>query len=225
MVTFTLLGDYNRLVDIVEFVKSYPIKEFVKGEMLLGEGEQTETVLIIREGAVKVYSVDDSGGERLLWLSGRYDIIPTENLLSPLTTAHYFYTAFSDGSAYIVSKKDLLDASIKDNGVMLQVARGMSEHNDDLLARIDTIGQTNLRSRVLFMLHNISTKFSSAAIVELHEIGLNLTHQDIADMVHSTREATSVILKQLQDEGFIDYSRLTFTVYCEKISSEINTPQ
>lgn len=215
---------YNRSMDIVEFVKSFPIKTFAKGEMLLNINQETDTILIVREGVVKVSSVDELGNERLLWIAGRYDIVPTENLFNAVTTTQYFYTAFSEGSAYEVGKKDLIDASTKDPRILSQLARGLSEHHDDLLSRLNSIEQPNLRTKILFMLHAICIKFSGAEIVHLHDIGLNLTHQDIADMVHATREATSIELKQLSDEGYIDYSRSSFTVFCKKIGDEIKAP-
>jgi len=211
-------------MDIVTFVKSFPIKSFTKNEVLLSINQATDTILILREGTVKVSSVDESGSERLLWIAGRYDVIPTESLFRPVTTAQYFYTAFSDGSAYAVSKKEFLEAASREPEIMFQVARGLSEHHDDLLGRLNSLEQPNLRSKILYMLQSLCIKFSGADIVQLHEVGLNLTHQDIADMVHATREATSIILKQLQEEELIDYTRQSFTVYCGKISDEIKAP-
>lgn len=208
-------------MDLVEFIKSFPVSSFTKGEALLSANEQTETVLIIRDGIVKVTSFSDEGSERLLWLAGRYDIVPTEGIFKPITMPRYFYTAFSDGSAYVVNKKDLLDKAHSEISVMTQVARGLSEHHDDLLSHLNGVEQSNLRGKIAYVLQTVCEKFSGSDVVALHEIGLNLTHQDIADMVHASREAVSIELKQLQDEGFVDYSRTSFTVYAAKIVSEI----
>ena len=208
-------------MDLVEFIKSFPISTFIKGEALLSAHEQTDTVLIVREGIVKVTSFSDEGDERLLWLAGRYDIVPTEGIFKAISTPRYFYTAFSNGSAYTVNKKDLLDKAHSNITVMTQVARGLSEHHDDLLSHLNGIEQSNLRGKIIYVLQTVCEKFSGADIVALHEIGLNLTHQDIADMVHASREAVSIELKQLQEEGFVEYSRSSFTVYAEKIAQEI----
>lgn len=211
-------------MNVIEYIKSFPIVEFSKGETLLNAGQETDKILVVREGTVKVVSIDDEGCEKLLWLAGRYDIVPGENLFSPHTTAIYFYTAFSSGSAYVVDKKDFLEKATRDAGIMTEVARGLSEHHDDLLGRLNSVEQPSLRLKILFMLDAICTKFSGSEVVKLHEIGLNLTHQDIADMVRATREATSIELKRLHDERFVRYSRSSFTVYAKKIADEIKVP-
>ena len=208
-------------MDLVEFIKSFPVNSFIKGEALLSANEQTDTILLIREGIVKVTSFSDDGNERLLWLAGRYDIVPTESIFKSVTTPRYFYTAFSDGSAYVVNKKDLLDKAHSSIEVMTQVARGLSEHHDDLLSHLNGIEQSNLRGKILYVLQTVCEKFSGADVVALHEMGLNLTHQEIADMVHASREAVSIELKQLQKDGFVEYSRSSFTVYAAKIANEI----
>lgn len=208
-------------MELVEFIKSFPLRSFTKGEMLFSVGEQTDTILIIREGFVKVTSLSDEGSERLLWLAGRYDIVPTEGIIKPVTTPRYFYMAYSEGSVYVVNKKDLLEKANKSTAIMAQIARGLSEHHDDLLQHLDGIEQPTLRNKILYLLRTLCEKFSGADVVALHDIGLNLTHQDIADMVHASREAVSIELKQLQQEGFVAYSRSSFMVYAGKIAELI----
>jgi CRP-like cAMP-binding protein len=211
-------------VDIISYVKSFPLRTFLKGELLLSPGDDTDKLLIIRDGAVKLSSVDEAGSERLLSIAGRYDVVPTERLFHPVVNVQYFYTAFSDGSAYTVDKKDFLDKAAKDPNILGQIARGLSEHHDDLLSRLNGVEQSHLRMKILFMLDALCTKFAASDVVLLHEIGLNLTHQDIADMVGATREATSIELKILLDEGLVEYSRSSFTVYASKVADEIKVP-
>jgi len=211
-------------MDIIEYIKSFPMITFSKGEVLLSAEEETDRLLVVREGMVKVSSIDEVGNERLLWIAGRYDVVPTERLFSPTTSTQYFYTAYCDGNAYTVDKKDFLEKATKDANIMYQIARGLSEHHDDLLSRLNSLEQPNLRAKILFMLDAICTKFSGAGVVHLHEIGLNLTHQDIADMVDASRESTSIELKKLHDERFVKYSRSSFTVFAKRIADEIRTP-
>lgn len=211
-------------MDAVAFIKSFPVHTFQKGEIILNAAQETEQVYVIQSGAVKISSVNEDGVERLLSMAGKYDVVPAEKLFSPKVVTRYFYTAFCDVSVYVLDKKSFLEAAAKDLSILHQIARGMGDHYDDLLSRLHSVEQSTLKSKVLHMLHAFSTKFSAADVVHLHEIGLNLTHQDIADMVHATREATSIELKKLFDEGFITYDRSSFTVFVKKITQEISAP-
>lgn len=207
-------------MNVVEYIKAFPIKSFTKNEVLLNAGETCDRLFAIREGFAKISSLDDYGNQKLLWVVGRYDIVPLENLFQS-GQAHYFYTALSNGSMYVIDKKALLNETDKSPVLMGQIARGLSEHYDDLLSRMNGVEQSNIRSKIMYTLLNLANKFGASEAVDLNEIGLNITHQDIADMIGATRETTSVELKRLSDSGMIKYSRSSFEVFTDKISSEI----
>jgi len=210
-------------MDIVNYVKSFPIREFSKDETLITSGEPNDTLFAIREGFVKVSALDDAGRQKLLWIAGRYDIVPVEQLFSK-RPVNYFYSGFTDGSAFVMNKTDLLEHLKERPEVMAEIAHGLSEHYDDLLGRMNAVEQSDIRSKLLHVIHNITVKFSSSDKPALHEIGLNLTHQDLADMIGSTREAVSLEMAKLRDEGLVDYSRSTFIVDINAIESQIEAP-
>jgi CRP/FNR family transcriptional regulator len=163
------------------------------------------------------------GRQKLLWVAGRYDVVPVENLFSK-NDIHYFYTAFSDGSVYAIDKAKFMDAARTNVSYMTQVAQGLSEHYDNLLGRLNGIEQSDLRTKIMHVLHNLSTKFDTAPIVRMHKMGLNLTQQDIADMVGATREATSIELKKMRKDGMIYYTRSSFTIFSDVLAEKLNTP-
>lgn len=203
-------------MDIVDFVKQFPRREFKKGELVMSEGDISETLLAIVSGFISVTSVDDAGDERLLWIAGRYDIAPTERLFSRHSPLQFFYTALSDGIAYQINKADFLNYAKTDLTMMTEVAMNMSSHYDDLLARINTVEQTNIRGKLIATLHYLAQRFSADDTVDLYLLGLRLTHQDIAKMIGSTRETTSLELQRLQRDGYISYDRTRFIVHVSK---------
>ena len=197
----------------LEFLRSFPIIQYQKGESVLQEGEVSRTLLAIRSGFVKVCSIDISGNQHFLWLAGRYDIVPTEHLFSKTSPLNFFYTALSDGSAYKIDKAQFLDFAQTDAQLMNEIARSMGDHYDDLLTRVNSAGQASVHERLISTLTYLAKRFSANTVVDLHEIGLILTHQDIADMVGSTRETTSLELEKLRKAGLIEYSRTKFIIH------------
>lgn len=203
-------------MDTVDFVKQFPLRSFSKGEVVMSEGDVFDKLLAIQSGFMKITSLDDNGVERVLWIAGRYDIVPTEQLFSRRGPLAFFYTALTDCTAYEVKKAEFL-AHVKDNlGLMTDIATTMSAQYDDLLLRVDSIGQSSVREKLLSTLRYLAERFSASNSVDLHALGLNLTHQDIAEMIGSTRETTSLELQKLRQEGYIDYSRNKFVIYLER---------
>jgi CRP/FNR family transcriptional regulator len=203
-------------MDIVEYVKNCPVRHFTKGEVMLSEGDVSDTLLAIRSGYIKVTSLDDDGNERMLWIAGRYDIVPTERLFSRHSPLQFFYTALSDCDVYEINKADFITKAKADVKLMTEVATSMSSHYDDLLARVNTIGQTTIHDKLLATLYYVASRFSADQSVDLYQLGLHLTHKDLAEMIGSTRETTSVELQKLRRAGSIEYDRTRFIVHTDK---------
>jgi CRP-like cAMP-binding protein len=206
-------------MDVIDYVKNCPTHLFSKGETIIGEGAVSNTLLAIRTGFVKVTSIDTQGNERMLWIAGRYDIVPTERLFSLHSPLHFFYTALSDCEVYEINKADFLQKAKADLSLISEIASSMSEHYDDLLSRINSVGQASIREKLVATLRYVAERFSADSSVDLYEIGLHLTHKDLAEMIGATRETTSLELQKLKQAGYIDYSRAHFIVHVDKIGS------
>lgn len=200
----------------VEYIKKFPLQTFARGEVLLQKGDPLTHLFAVREGFVKVTSINDEGVERLLWIAGRYDVAPTEQLFSQSGKVRYFYTAMTSGSYYAIPKKDFLQLAADEPRVMTEIARNMSLHYDDFLQRIDAVDNATVKDRLIRTLHYLAERLSADNAVDLYSHGLRLTHQDLAAMIGSTRETTSLTLAELRREGKVDYSRTFFRVFIDQ---------
>lgn len=199
-------------MDIVTFVKQFPVKSFSKGQVLLSEGDITDSLLAIRSGFVKVLTHDTNGSERILWIAGRYDIAPSEQLFAIRRPLQFSYIALSDGQAYLINKTSFLKTANADAVLMGEIARSMSGHYDDLLSRISSAEQTSVRQKLIATLLYLASRFSAESSVDLYRLGLHLTHEDIATLIGSTRETVSLELQKLRQNGIIAYDRQSFVI-------------
>lgn len=208
-------------MDIANYIQQFPAKSFRRGELLLQKGDSTNQLMAIREGFVKVISINANGVERLVWVAGRYDIAPTEQLFSKHGKVRFFYTALTDGSFYDVDKTSLLEIADKDPILMAEIAKNMSLHYDDFLQRIDTVDSATVKERLMRTLCYLAERLSADSTVDLFEYGLRISHQDVSSMIGSTRETTSVMMSELRHEELVQYSRQKLTVYVDKIKATL----
>lgn len=199
-------------MDIVNFVKQFPLKTFQKGDILLHAGEKTDRLFAIVQGYVKVTALHENGAEQLIWVEGRYDIAPTEHLFSYAKDLSFYYTAITSGSYYEIDKKKFVQHAKDNPELMSEIAYSMSTHYDDLLQRIKAMGTPTVRDRLIATLCYIAERFSAEETIDLFELGLKLTHSDWAAMVASTRETVSLEFSQLMKQGLIDYDRTKLIV-------------
>jgi CRP/FNR family transcriptional regulator, cyclic AMP receptor protein len=203
----------------IDFVKKFPLRPFKKGELLLREGDAADTLLALQTGFVKVTTIFDDGSQRLLSIAGRYDVVPVEQLFSTRSDLRFFYTAMSDGSAYHVDKQTFLHHAADQPSLMNEIARGISQHHDELLDRLLVASNPTVQTKLTAVLGYIAQRFSADTIVDLHTLGLRLTHQDIAEMIGATRETTSLALEVLRRDGVIDYSRDHFVIHTDQLAA------
>lgn len=203
--------------DFVEAIKQFPLRKFSKGDVILQAGQPANTLYAIRSGYAKVDSLSNNGSEQLIWIAGRYDMIPTESLFRRRGELHFFYSALTAIEVYEIPKNTFL-SMCDDNPLLIrEIAQSMSAHYDDLLIRLRSVEQSSIRDKLIHTLHYMASRFSGDSVVHFRDLGLQLTHQDIGRMIGATRETTAIELKRLKDDGLIAYSRSDFTVYTDKL--------
>lgn len=209
-------------MDSVEFIKQFPVRSFDKGSLIMSEGSGVDQLFAIRSGYIKVSSLNTEGIQRLLWIAGRYDLAPTEQLFSRRASVTFYYTALTDVVAYVIPKDVFLTHAHENPAFLYEIAAGMSGHYDDLLHRLHSLEQTSIRDRLIHTLHYLAKRFSADDMVDLHRLNLRLTHQDLADMIGATRETTSLELQKLRRSGLVEYNRSSFIIYTDKLSEALS---
>jgi CRP-like cAMP-binding protein len=204
--------------DLIDYIKSCPLRHFSKGDVLPLHMAGSPILWAVQSGYVKVSSVDALGNEQFLWIKVRLDIVPSERLFSRLPSEAFFYTALCDVNAYELPKERFLEQARGNIEIMSEISRSMSSHYDDLLTRLQATEEANARNKLIHTLHHIARKVSAGKIVNFHQLGLQLTHDDISKLIGSTRETTATELKKLKDEGLIDYSRAALSVNTDKLN-------
>jgi CRP-like cAMP-binding protein len=208
-------------MDIVNYIQQFPTKDFRRGELLLQKGDPGMNLMAIRDGFIKVTSISASGVERLLWIAGRFDIAPTEQLFSTHNEVRFFYTALTDGSFYEINKKELLTIAKEHPPVMAEIAKNMSLHYDDFLQRVDAVDNTTVKERLMRTLLYLAERLDADSEVDLYAYGLKLSHQELSEMIGATRETTSLMLSELRKENLIQYSRQELIISVDKLKSTL----
>lgn len=209
---------YTKYMEVTEFIQRFPLRAFAKHEVLLSEGMPLTLLFVPTKGYIKVTSIDDAGVEHLLWIAGPHDIVPLEHLLTLDSEIAYFYTAITDSTMHVIQKHAFLEYVAAHPKAMTNIATDISNYTDDLLQRIDATSQQTVRGKLLATLHYLAARFATGNAVDLHAIGLPLTHLDFAEMIGATRETTSIELSQLKSEGYVSYTRSSFVIYKDKFS-------
>jgi len=170
------------------------LKRFKAGEMLMQPGQYFRSTMLITEGRVKLYRQGDEGDEFFMYyLEPGSACALSMVCAAKQETSEIMAKAVEDTTAILVPIA-LMDQLMRDYKswyyFVLETYRSRFE---ELLTVIDNIAFKSMDERLEFYLKNQYTKSKTRQ--------LNITHQEIANDLNSSREVISRLLKKMEQKG------------------------
>jgi CRP/FNR family transcriptional regulator len=178
------------------------VKTIPTDEVLIRTGQYIKSALLVIEGTLKIFRENDEGAEFLM-----YYLQPGEACAISLVCA-------SKMEASKVMVKSVEESIIKMVPIQL-MDQWMSKYKswyyyvletyrnrfEELLILIDHVAFRNMDERLIFYLKRYAKAHKTNFI--------NLSHQQIADELNSSREVISRLLKKLEQKKLLALSRNT----------------
>ena len=178
------------------------LKEAKAGTTLLKMGQNIKSAMLVVEGTIKLYQEDETGGEYFM-----YHLNPGE--ACAVTLVCNYHHEQSQVLAKAVTDIQYLAIPIEFMEKWLNefkswhyfVIKTYRSRYEELLKTIHEIAFKNMDERLEFYILKYVKQFG--AIV-------NLTHQDIANDLNTSREVISRLLKKMEHNGWIIMNRNSF---------------
>jgi CRP/FNR family transcriptional regulator len=192
----TIFNDVNLLGEIKKFAR---VKHVAQDETLITPGEKIFFVPIVRKGVLRIVRQGDDGREVFL-----YHLYPGQTCAMAINCCQSH-------------KESMIKAIAEDDTEVLQIPVGMvedwfkypewktfinstySSRFAELLEVIDLIAFHNMDRQVLHYLKERS-KASNSRVIQI-------THQQIADELHTHREAISRLLRTMEQKDMLRLGR------------------
>ena len=174
-------------------------KELRKKDILFYEGEPCDVIYFIHRGRVKVYKTTEDGREQIVNLLGKGDIFPHVGWYVGST---YPATAESleDGQLYFLFINKFIQLLEENPRLMLKLLQEFDGKIRELQGRLSNVLSRDMTEKILNVLYSL-VKDKGKKNEDGYLLEIELTHQDIANMVGTTRETASRILSQLKKDG------------------------
>ncbi|WP_042168030.1 Crp/Fnr family transcriptional regulator [Paenibacillus gorillae] len=200
--------------DLLELDHMAPMVHFnaiAKGQVIQTPDMVRDSLFFIKEGKLRLYKLDGEGRQFTAGILGK------GNMFGEIASF-----SFGTNGLYIETMEETVLCSVpKDNFENFLTKRPhlamkfltefskMLKERDEMLEQM-AIG--DLRSRVLHLLLKLSERFGSEQKGAFTVIELDLTHQEIANMIGATREGVTVVLQDLKKCGAVETGRRTAAV-------------
>lgn len=182
--------------DLQILLKRSTIRQYKKNTIIVNKGDESDSLYVILDGNLNAY-VDDDGKELILSKMGPGESFGELSLLSNHTRSASVISTTACKLA-IISKPVFMDCLSRHPEIAYNIIQSLINRVHNLTENISNLALHNVYGRIVNVLKkNAFEKDGRLATAPL-------THQDIANMIGSSREMVSKILKDLKTGGYID---------------------
>ncbi len=207
-----------------QFLSTYPIRTFHKGEIIIFQGEAPRSAYVVKSGTVKAYNLSTGGDEKPVSFYAEGTVFPGAWIHGKIASAVYYYEAFApDVSLYAVNREEYVAFLQKQPELMYELfATGLV---DDLgkSMRLNALQHSRASDKLIYTLHYLALSHGKERAPQEIEITLDLTHQDFANLTGLTRETAATELNKLKHKGVISYGKnQPYELHVAKLNSMLN---
>ncbi|HSI70859.1 MAG TPA: Crp/Fnr family transcriptional regulator [Gillisia sp.] len=190
---------------LTEIEESGTLKNFKEGDKLIEIGDYVTAMPLLLNGAVKILREDKDGDELLLYFLESGDTCAmTLSCCLGQTRSEIRAVVERDATVIMIPISKMEEWTSKYKSWRNFVFESYHSRLTEMLDTIDTIAFLNMDQRLMKYLRD-------KAMINQNEI-LQVTHQQIAYELHTSRVVISRLLKKLEIEGKIELQRNSIKV-------------
>jgi len=188
----------KELIDIL--AKKASLHRFNKGDIIIDLGQNIKFVPLIIEGNIKVLSEDNHGHELLLYLLESGDTCAM-SLTCCMSKNISKVRAIAEQDVVLASipKEDMEELFNTNKNWRNYILQSYQFRFNEMLEAIDTLAFMQMDERLF--------KYLTDQVKLTADTNLQITHQEIAEDLHTSRVVVSRLLKKLEKENKIELGR------------------
>jgi CRP-like cAMP-binding protein len=186
------------------------MRTFKRRSLIYLPDEPGQSVLVLARGRVKIKDVTPDGKETILAFIDEGEPFGELALLDDEPRCEYA-EAVVDSQVLVIPRDDLLWLMGQRPDVALSVTKLVGLRRRRIENRLRNVLFLPSRERLVRLLQELVETYGVRR-GNRYEIGLPLSHQELAGLIGVTRETVTVVLGQLQRDGLILVRRCRITV-------------
>lgn len=176
--------------------------QYKKGQVLFHEGTRPLGVFCVNRGRIKVYRLGMDGKEQIIKISAAGDLLGYKALISD---QHYHLSAeaLDDCVVCFIPKQDFLELLKPGGSFYLNILQAVCEENGEMASKMTEMAQRSVRQRAALSLLMLKDTYGIEQDEE-GEIEINLTREDLANIVGTATESLIRLLNEFKKENLIE---------------------
>jgi len=194
---------------VEEFFAKYRLRSYAKGQILILNGDSTDSIYYLIKGSVKQYDVTYRGDEIILNMFKPPAFFPMSIAINH-TPNPYIYEADTDIELRQAPTEEVVEFIKANPDVMYDLLSRLYKGVDGLLGRTAHLMGSSAKSRLIYELILEARRFGTS-----QEDGgclLSINEKDLGARAGLSRETVNREIHKLKDEDFIAISSKTMVI-------------
>jgi len=181
-------------------------RAYPKNTILISKGDQSDQLFVVLKGKLKVSITDASGKEIIMSLLGAGDYFGEMAMIDGESRSATIVTTQAS-EVMTISRDDFHRTLMSSPELMFELLKVLARKVRIATDKLESLAFEDVYGRLVKLLIQLAKPHEDVWIVED-----SLTHQEIANMIGSSREMVTRILKALTSGGYISIDRKRITI-------------
>lgn len=175
---------------------------YKKGQVLFHEGTRPLGVFCLYEGKVKVYKLGADGKEQIIRIAKESDVLGYKAMISE---EEYTVTAetLEDCAICFLPKTDFLQLIHESPAFNKRLMQSICHELGTMSYKLTNLAQKTVRERFAITLLMLKDTYGKEGAPQ-EDVEINLTREDLANIVGTATETLIRLLHDFKEEGFIE---------------------
>ena len=198
------------------------VRSFPRGTPIYLPADYADGVLLLAQGRVKIGSFTEEGKQTILAFVEPGEIFGELSLTGSEEREEYAEAV--DKSIVVLISNEVIQELLAENpAVSMGVTKLFGLRRRRIERRLKYLLFRSNRERLVHLLLELAEQYGRQT-PEGVELGIKLSHQDLASIIGSTRETVTVVLGELQSEGRLKLGRRKVVLTdMPQLASSVNT--
>ncbi len=185
-------------------------RQYRKNQIIFGEGDPGEALFFLKAGKIKLTKTTPDGREQILAFRSAGEIFAEVVLFDG---GPYPATAevVEDAKIGIIRNQDIEKIINQNVDIAVSLLKVMSKRLRQAQTAVKDIALKDVYGRLASILLKLAVDHGSQA-PDGTKICLNLTHQELANMIGTSRESVNRVISEWRKEGILDAQRGEITI-------------
>lgn len=209
--------------DVAQLESSARSRNFERKQSVYVPQEQSDSLLVVVSGRVKLYHITPDGKESLLAFIERGEVFGELSVLEE-SARDEFAEAVTATQIVLIPGQIVRDLMAQRPALAMSITKLIGLRRRRLEQRMKSLLFRSTRDRLVHALLDLASQYGRSTQRGVY-LDLRLSHQDLANMIGSTRESVTLLLGQLQYERLLFVEKRMITlVELDRLAAGIDAP-